>query len=209
MTTENTPAPELRIVWHTTPESVHTAYWQPVLEAEGIAPDEIASSTIHAESVDGETVELEEGAVLDAMRSQKCWGFFDGEHRVIHAWAAPDADPATVIRLLAHEIGHGTGEQREEDIEEEARAEAFGVVAAQAFSFWQQRAPAPTTEAPQAPTQAQLLRLWDHARNFVEHNELTCMESVYQRDSVVEQHADFVGDACRLVGFMSSEDDEA
>lgn len=91
-----------------TPESVHTAYWQPVLEADGISPDEIASSTIHADTTDGETVELEEGAVLDAMRAQKCWGFFDGETRVIHAWAAQDADPATVKRVADKTTGGGS-----------------------------------------------------------------------------------------------------
>jgi hypothetical protein len=159
----------ITITWHTTPESVHTAYWRPVLEAEGFSPDDIASSTIHAETVDGETVELEEGAVLDAMRAQKCWGFFDGEHRVIHAWAAADADPATVIRMLAHEIGHGTGEQSEGDIEEEARAEAFGVVAEQAFDFWQRRAQVPAAgDSPDSqkssPEQPEPTAQWDDPR---------------------------------------------
>lgn len=54
----------------------------------------------------------------------------------------------------------------------------------------------------------QVAKLWNHVRSFVEHHELTCLESVYQRDSVVTEHADFVGDACRLVGFMETGDDD-
>ena len=66
-----------------------------------------------------------------------------------------------------------------------------------------------TTPGQDRPYPAPVLRLWEHTRNFVEHNELHCADSVYQRDSVVEQHAGFVAAACSIAGYLPSEDDEA
>ncbi|MCR4146617.1 hypothetical protein, partial [Alcaligenes faecalis] len=64
---------------------------------------------------------------------QKCWGCADTDTNQIHVWAAPDVDRALLIHMLAHEIGHLTGEPHPDDIQEELRAETFGKVAALAY----------------------------------------------------------------------------
>lgn len=129
----STNASPLKITWYDSAKAVHDAMWAQALASEGVLPDEVDDVTFNAETVSGEVVTMTEAELLQALEDQGMWGFFDQVTRTIHAWASPTADPADVLHMIAHEIGHATGEQADDDLEEEQRADAFGVVAAEAF----------------------------------------------------------------------------
>lgn len=129
----------MNIVWYGTAEEVNAAFWRPVAEAEGIALEELLASPQTGLDGDGNEVELALGADIEGMKLQGCWGFMDTETQTIHAWAAHDADPANVLHMLAHEIGHATGTPDPDDLLEELRADTYGKVARQAFELMQAR----------------------------------------------------------------------
>lgn len=124
----------ISIQWHGSPEDVHRLMWEPVAISEGVTYDEmLADSICCGETEDGQLVEFSHEQELAGMRVQGCWAFADTHANTIHAWAAPDADRVRVLHMLAHEVGHLTGEPNEDPMLEEMRAEQFGRVAAQAF----------------------------------------------------------------------------
>lgn len=130
----NPEPPKLSIVWHDTPESTHRAMWGPAAIDEGMTYEQLmAESTACGETADGETVELSHEDEINAIRGQGCWAFVDTTAGVIHAWAAPDAPMDRVMHMLAHEIGHATGDPHPDGIQEEMRAEQFGRVAREAY----------------------------------------------------------------------------
>lgn len=132
----NPNPPAVSICWHDSPEDVHRLMWEPVAISEGMTYDEmLADSTCCGETEDGQLVEFSHEQELGGMRAQGCWAFADTHANTIHAWAAPDADRGRVLHMLAHEIGHLTGEPHEDSMQEELRAEQFGRVAALAFSM--------------------------------------------------------------------------
>jgi hypothetical protein len=129
----------LSIQWHPTPEAVLRLMWAESFAAEGLSAEDMADAAFVCDTEGGESIEASEAQVLEGMRAQGCWGFSDTAARVIHAWAAPSADPVLVLHMLAHEVGHLTGEPAADDMAEELRAEVFGGVAAQAFRLLLQR----------------------------------------------------------------------
>lgn len=83
---------------------------------------------------DGEEVILSDEDIFDGMRQLGVWGWVD-DSDVIHYWRSEDVDNSIVMHFLGHEIGHRTGEQLEDPIAEEERAEEFGRAAAKAFEL--------------------------------------------------------------------------
>jgi len=52
-------------------------------------------------------------------------------------------------------------------------------------------------------------KLWQLCRAFVENNKISCPETVYQSDHVIEHGYDFITEVCKIVGFHTPlEDDE-
>jgi hypothetical protein len=50
-----------------------------------------------------------------------------------------------------------------------------------------------------------LLRL---ARKFIAENEITCSETVYQTDRVIEGAYDFIEAICELIGYAPRDEDD-
>lgn len=132
--------PAMAIVWHETLESIDRAYWAPVAEAEGIPLDELIASDMEGQNEKGDIVSITYEQKMEGMRIQGCWGFVDTKTNTIHAWASPDVNQTTLIHMLTHEIGHVTGVAHPDGLQEELRAEQFGLAASQALTLMQQRA---------------------------------------------------------------------
>lgn len=49
--------------------------------------------------------------------------------------------------------------------------------------------------------------LWQHVRRFVAKQEITCAETVYQVDSVIENGYDFIAGCCDIVGYHERKED--
>lgn len=125
--------PELTIQWHDTPEAVHRIFWEKAAIENGLTYEELIEGAMVGETEGRQKVDLTYEQEIQAIRDQKCWGCADTDTNQIHVWAAPDVDHALLIHMLAHEIGHLTGEPHPDDIQEELRAETFGKVAALAY----------------------------------------------------------------------------
>ncbi|PWE13034.1 hypothetical protein [Alcaligenes faecalis] len=125
--------PELTIQWHDTPEAVHRIFWEKTAIENGLTYEELIEGAMVGETEERQKVDLTYEQEIQAIRDQKCWGCADTDTNQIHVWAAPDVDRALLIHMLAHEIGHLTGEPHPDDIQEELRAETFGKVAALAY----------------------------------------------------------------------------
>lgn len=56
------------------------------------------------------------------------------------------------------------------------------------------------------PKQEELLAL---CKRFIEENTISCAETIYQTDRVIENSYEFIHDICEVVGYHEySEDDE-
>lgn len=128
--------PQLSIVWHDSPESIYRAMWEQAANEAGVSYEDLIEGSNVGETEDGEVFEFTHEQAIDGMHTQGCWGFVDTKTNTINAWAADDVNAATVIHFLAHEIGHITGDQHDDDMQEEMRAEQFGRVAALAYTLW-------------------------------------------------------------------------
>ena len=126
--------PTVSVTWHESPESVHRAMWEEVAVAEGMTYEQlIAESEGEGETETGETVAFTHEQELAGMRGQGCWAFVDRRTNTIHAWADEATPRELVLHMLAHEIGHITGDAHTDDFQEEMRAEQFGRVARAAY----------------------------------------------------------------------------
>lgn len=125
--------PAVTIQWYESAKAVNIAMWAPALEAEGLTAADLDDSGFQGLDDNGQVVDvsLEEG--LAGMEAMGCWGFCDSATNIVHAWARADADPATVMHMLAHEIGHLTGQAHPDGYHEEMRAEQFGRAAMAAY----------------------------------------------------------------------------
>ena len=133
--------PTVSVTWHESPESVHRAMWEEVAVAEGMTYEQlIAESEGEGETETGETVAFTHEQELAGMRGQGCWAFVDRRTNTIHAWADEATPRELVLHMLAHEIGHITGEPHPDDMQEEMRAEQFGRVAKMAYGLLPVRA---------------------------------------------------------------------
>lgn len=133
--------PTVSVTWHESPESVHRAMWEEVAVANGMTYEQlIAESEGEGETETGETVVFTHEQELTGMHEQGCWAFVDTRTNTIHAWADEATPRELVLHLLAHEIGHITGESHPDDMQEEMRAEQFGRVAKMAYGLLPARA---------------------------------------------------------------------
>jgi hypothetical protein len=134
--------PLMSIIWHESPDDIERAYWAPVAEAEGIPLEELLSADMEGQNEKGDIINITNQQKMEGMLIQGCWGFVDTKTNTIHAWAAPDVQTETLIHMLAHEIGHATGVAHPNALQEEFRAEQFGLAAKLAYCLIQQRAAA-------------------------------------------------------------------
>lgn len=106
--------------------------------AAGLPPDEVEVVGMLSGSYEEVEFTLDEFVV--ALEGNPMWGFVDtlASPPVIHAWASPGASLEELVALMAHEIGHVTGEALEDDEAEERRADEFAAVAVQALGLAQQ-----------------------------------------------------------------------
>lgn len=49
--------------------------------------------------------------------------------------------------------------------------------------------------------------LLDLCRKFINENKISCPESIYQSDSVIENAYTFIEEICNLVGYFEYEDE--
>lgn len=49
--------------------------------------------------------------------------------------------------------------------------------------------------------------LWEHCQKFIKDNRISCAETIYQCDWVIEKAYEFVEGACDIVGYHEYEDD--
>lgn len=137
----NPNPPKMTIVWHDTPEAVHRAMWEPVAIDAGMTYEQLlAESEPSGTDEHGNEVTFTHEQEIAGMHEQGCWAFVETHRKVIHAWADPAAPRGRVLHMLAHEIGHATGEPNPDSLQEEMRAEQFGRVAALAFEMLEARA---------------------------------------------------------------------
>ena len=52
-----------------------------------------------------------------------------------------------------------------------------------------------------SPNDEKHVQLWDLCRKFVADNRISCPESVYQCDHVIEHGYEFISEVCKIVGF--------
>lgn len=135
----NPHPPALSIVWYPSPEAAHRSMWEPVAIAEGMSYDELCQCQGGGITADGEEVEVSYEDEITGMKLAGAWGWVELDRHIIHAWADHQADPARVLHMLAHEIGHVTGQPHPDPLQEEMRAEQFGNAARLAYGLLQQR----------------------------------------------------------------------
>jgi hypothetical protein len=58
------------------------------------------------------------------------------------------------------------------------------------------------------PSVKDMAALWKLCAKFVEDNNITCAETVYQSDRVIENGYVFIADVCEIVGYVELEDEE-
>ena len=95
----------------------------------------IDDSVSCGEDENGNEIEFTHEQEIAGMRQQGCWAFVDARSNIIHAWADESASREFVLHMLAHEIGHITGDAHTDDFQEEMRAEQFGRVAKAAYGL--------------------------------------------------------------------------
>lgn len=58
-----------------------------------------------------------------------------------------------------------------------------------------------------APTDEQLHALWAHCRKFIEDQDISFPECVYQSDNVILNAYEFIAGACDIVGYHECEEE--
>jgi len=58
------------------------------------------------------------------------------------------------------------------------------------------------------PSVKDMAALWKLCAKFVEDNNITCAETVYQSDRVIRNAYMFMHEVCEMVGFVDHEDGE-
>ena len=125
----------MEIKGYKTPEECFAAYFG--LES---AEELSEAESFGGLSSEGEEVILSDKDIFDGIRQQGVWGWVD-DSDVIHYWRSTNVDNSVVMHFIGHEIGHRTGEQLEDPIAEEERAEEFGFSAAKAFELLSKKRP--------------------------------------------------------------------
>ena len=132
----NPQPPTVAITWHDSPESVHRAMWEESAVAAGMTYEQMIDECVSCgEDEHGNEIEFTHEQEIAWIRRQGCWAFVDARSNIIHAWADESASRELVLHMLAHEIGHITGEAHTDYLQEEMRAEQFGRVAKAAYGL--------------------------------------------------------------------------
>jgi CO dehydrogenase/acetyl-CoA synthase epsilon subunit len=50
--------------------------------------------------------------------------------------------------------------------------------------------------------------LWEHAKKFIRDQQITCAETVYQTDRVIENAYEFIQGVADIVGYLEVDDDD-
>lgn len=58
------------------------------------------------------------------------------------------------------------------------------------------------------PSVKDMARLWDMCVQFIESNNISCKETVYLTDRVIENAYSFIGSICDEVGYVDYEDED-
>ena len=58
------------------------------------------------------------------------------------------------------------------------------------------------------PSVKDMAALWKLCAKFVEDNNITCAETVYQSDRVIRNAYMFMKEVCEIVGFVDYEDED-
>ena len=58
------------------------------------------------------------------------------------------------------------------------------------------------------PSVKDMIALWKLCAKFVEDNNITCAETVYQSDRVIRNAYEFMHEVCKNVGFVDYEDED-
>jgi hypothetical protein len=49
--------------------------------------------------------------------------------------------------------------------------------------------------------------LWTLCEKFIKTNQISCPESIYQCDHVIENAHDFIAEICKIVGYHKDDDE--
>lgn len=130
----NPEPPTVAVTWHDSPESVHRAMWEESAVAAGMTYEQMVDESVSCgEDEHGNEIEFTHEQEIAGMRQQGCWAFVDARSNIIRARADESASREFVLHMLAHEIGHITGDAHTDYFQEEMRAEQFGRVAKAAY----------------------------------------------------------------------------
>ena len=72
--------------------------------------------------------------LIGSIREYGCYGCAEPKNNSIHLWIGKNANPETVLELLAHERGHLMAPQYKSAMRDEIKAESYALCASFAFS---------------------------------------------------------------------------
>jgi hypothetical protein len=129
----------MNLVKYNSPEEILAAFWH--FEENDLTLEEFLESKGKAITEDGEEMEFSGRDEFEAVKRNGFWGYCHPETKTIHVWIGEMKDPEELIFFLAHELGHATGKtvdtgnEVQDLIDEEERANGYGEVARQAFKW--------------------------------------------------------------------------
>lgn len=109
---------------HATIESVTAELW-------GIKESELKDMVINTVDTEGNEGEMSFMEEKEGIEKMGVHGFIN--ESTIHYWIGGNATFEVLLHFFAHEMGHGTGVQLDDLVQEELRAEEFADVTKTAF----------------------------------------------------------------------------
>ena len=141
----------MELIKHNTPEDIIAAYWH--FEENGMTLEDFLQSEGGATTGDSEEVTFTGAEELAGIKENGFWGFCDPKTKTVNVWIGENADPEEIIFFLGHEIGHAsgkplppTGDEVQDEIAEERRADEYGEVTQKAFIWLKELIPSVFTE---------------------------------------------------------------
>lgn len=113
-------------------DEIILACWQN--EDNSITLEDLKESTVGGLDINENEHEFSYQYQKEGIEQQGIWGWIDDE-KIIHYWIGKDLSMEELIHFFAHEIGHQTGKQDEDEFQEEMRAEGYGYTATMAYEF--------------------------------------------------------------------------
>jgi hypothetical protein len=108
-------------------------------EGRKVTLEDLKEATISGLNPNEEEIEFSYEQQKEGIELMGHWGWVD-EHKVIHYWISKEKQVPIedLIHFFAHEIGHRTGKELEDDFQEEMRAEGYGHAATLAYKLAKQ-----------------------------------------------------------------------